>query len=259
MLSNLWIDRSFERLGSFRIAWALISLCRTSKHFVRKRGRGRRRGRGRGRKRERKKWWHLKETPKWRLGGQRQPMAVVFRNGFFFFSLSLLWCIPSFPPFSLSLCLTLPRETRSVRRLAAGLKGSRYSVAESTRCASSTHKRSACSFLPRPPRSFPALVLSSFSPYAFYVPRKSGERTSISLSSSSPSLFFLPSLLPSLPLAFSERVARLTYNKHTHLGGSLVGCQPQKRNKTALRAANVESRSAEKERKREKEKREVDY
>lgn len=164
---------------------------------------------------------------------------------------------PLLPPFlSLSLCLTLPRETRSVRRLAAGLKGSRYSVAESTRCASSTHKRSACSFLPRPPRSFPALVLSSFSPYAFYVPRKSGERTSISLSSSSPSLFFLPSLLPSLPLAFSERVARLTYNKHTHSGGivSRLSASKTEQNGSPCSQRRIEI-SREREKKREREER----
>lgn len=149
-------------------------------------------------------------------------MAVVFRNGFFFFSLSPDASIP--PPIPLfSLCLTLPRETRSVRRLAAGLKGSRYSVAESTRCASSTHKRSACSFLPRPPRSFPALVLSSFSPYAFYVPRKSGERASISLL---PPLLYLPFSLPFFffLLLASTRFSRargathVSYNKHTHSG-----------------------------------------
>lgn len=155
MLSNSWIDRSFERLGSFRIAWALISLCRTSKHFVRKRGRGRRRGRGRGRKRERKKWWHLKETPKWRLGGQRQPMAVVFRNGFFFFlSLPSLMHL-LLPPF-LSLSLPHPPAWNSVRA-EAGCRIEGLSIF-------SGRIHSVCQFYPQEIRVFVPSSTPSFFP-----------------------------------------------------------------------------------------------
>lgn len=132
-----------------------------------------------------------------------------------FFSLSLSPFSDASPPPPLSLCLTLPRETRSVRRLAAGLKGSRYSVAEST---------PVCQFYPQeirvfvpsstPPRSFPALVLSSFSPAPLFmlpVNRENGH-PSLFLHLLPLSLpFFLPSFHPPpLPLGFSERVARLT-------------------------------------------------
>lgn len=112
-----------------------------------------------------------------------------------------------------------------------------------------------------PPSFFPSpRPFFLFSRSAFYAPRKSGERAPVSLppSPSSLPLFFF--FLPSTPLRFHSvfpsawRDSRLTYNKHTHSGGgegggSLVGCQPQKRNKTALLAAStVENRDQERER-----------
>lgn len=136
-------------------------------------------------------------------------MAVVFRNGFFSLSLSLPSLMHPLPPLSLSLCLTLPRETRSVRRLAAGLKGSRYSVAEST---------PVCQFYPQeirvfvpsstPPRSFPALVLSSFSPAPLFmlpVNRENGH-PSLFLHLLPLSLSFFSSFLP--PPSASTRFFR---------------------------------------------------
>lgn len=191
-------------------------------------------------------------------------MAVVFRNGFFSLSLSLPSLMHPLPPLSLS--LPHPPAWNSVRA-EAGCRIEGLSIF-SGRIHSGvpvlpTRDPRVRSFLD-PPSFFPSpRPFFLFSRSAFYAPRKSGERAPVSLppSPSSLPLFFF--FLPSTPLRFHSvfpsawRDSRLTYNKHTHSGGgegggSLVGCQPQKRNKTALLAAStVENRDQERERERE--------
>lgn len=125
-------------------------------------------------------------------------MAVAFRNRFFF------------PPMYPSAPHPPPPLRKAVRADAVcGLKGSRYSVAQSTPCQFYPQVRVfvlLCSPCLSQPSSFP------FSP-AFYVPRKSEERTSLHFFSFSlfhPVLCFLFFSPLFVSTGFSERVARLT-------------------------------------------------
>lgn len=141
-------------------------------------------------------------------------MVVAFRNRFFFSPLMY----PS-APHPLRLTPRPPPVRKAVRADAVcGLKGSRYSVAQSTPCQFYPQVRMfvlLCSPCLSQPSSF------SFSP-AFYVPRKSEERTSLRIFSFSLFhpvlcfLFFSPLLVST---GFSERVARLTSRIiNTHSG-----------------------------------------